>query len=174
MPFYHSEQFVEFKCGEYECHRYDFSIESHLFVVIFSPVDIDDAEYRCFRSDEVGFVIPSDCYDVKFDRFENFENENYFVPPKKGECARDIYFLDHLAEALVNIITLHHNVYHAKAYFAVAETMKLKRFYDRILHHSFAEVAYEVTTDLGERGNGYALKTRHFSSETNDRIRKKN
>ncbi|CND63042.1 hypothetical protein V5E43_000681 [Yersinia enterocolitica] len=162
MPVYHTEKFLEFSNGAFDCHRYDFSIKEHHFIVLFSAVDIQDREYHKLRCEELGFYIPNDCYDVKFDRLENFNSENYYAPPAKGMCSRDISFPRELAEALETIITVHHNEYRAKAYFAVAETDKLKRFYDRILQDVPDDVIYEVTTNLGEEGKGYALKTRYF------------
>ncbi|CDH21525.1 conserved hypothetical protein [Xenorhabdus bovienii str. kraussei Quebec] len=174
MPVYHTEKFIEFPHGAFDCHRYDFSIKDHAFIVLFSTVDIQDRDYHSMRSEEVGFLIPGDCYDVKFDRLENFNSGGYFTPPAKGKCSKGINFIKKLTEALEIIITLHHNTYCARAYFAVAETDKLKRFYDRVLQDVPDDVIYEVTTNLGEEGKGYALKTRYFSSETDDCGREKN
>ncbi|MGC0821893.1 hypothetical protein [Pantoea agglomerans] len=73
------------------------------------------------------------CYDVKFDRLENFNSGNFYAPPPAELRSRKRRFADELAEALETIITLHHKAYRARAYFAIAETEKLKRFYDRVL-----------------------------------------
>ncbi|RYC26249.1 hypothetical protein [Yersinia pseudotuberculosis] len=153
---------MEFRSGAFDCHRHDFSIKEHNFIGLFSAVDIHDRPYHELRCEEIGFQIPDYCYDIKFDRLENFNNENYFAPPARGQCSRDINFPNELADALKTIITLHHNEYRAKAYFAVAETDKLKRFYDRILQDIPNYVVCEVATNLGEEGKGYALKTRYF------------
>lgn len=163
MPIYLSENFVEFPHGELTAHRFDFCIETHHFVVIFSEVITTDPAYHEFRSEEVGFIIPAACYDVKFDRLENFQSGDFYALPPKERCSRKLNFADELAESLETIITLHHNVYHARAYFAVAETDKLKRFYDRVLQQPPHDVVYEVNTGLGEGGRGYALKTRYFN-----------
>ncbi|MGB9096955.1 hypothetical protein [Erwinia sp.] len=163
MPVYLSESFVEFPHGDFIAHRFDFCIEAHNFVVLFAEVITSDSEYHDYRSEEVGFRIPTRCYDVKFDRLENFESGNFYAPPPKGQCSRRHNFTEELAEALETIITLHHNVYRARAYLAVAETTKLKRFYDRVLQQPPVDVVYEVNTGLGEGGMGYVLKTRYFN-----------
>lgn len=162
MPIYLSKQFIEFDHSGLTAHRYDFSIEAHNFVVIFSEVITDDPEYHAFRSEEVGFRIPKKCYDVKFDRLENFETQNFYAPPPKGKGSRSLNFSEELADALETIITVHHNVYKAKAYLATAETQKLKRFYDRVLQNAPDDVIYEVLAEVGEGGMGYVLKTRYF------------
>lgn len=112
----------------------------------------------------IGFNIPPRCYDVKFDRRENFENETFYEPAPKGQCSRKLNFTHELAEALKAIMTLHHNVYHVRAYFAVADTLKLKRFYDRVLQSLSHDVVHEVNNGPGEGGMGYVLKTRYFNT----------
>ncbi|MCU5772620.1 hypothetical protein N5923_14255 [Erwiniaceae bacterium BAC15a-03b] len=163
MPLYLSTEFQEFPHGGYIAHRFDFCIGKDKFVVIFAEVDTVSSEYHSFRSEEVGFSIPPHCYDVKFDRLENFEQGSFYESPTKGQCSKQITFAAKLAEALETIITLHHNIYYARAYFAIAETDKLKRFYDRILQRPLHDIVYEVSTGLGEGGMGYALKTRYFN-----------
>lgn len=162
MPLYLSERFEEFEHGAFPAQLFRFSIEEHRFIVVFSAVDVIDTEYHDFRSTEVGFSIPDRCYDVKFDREENFENETFYQPPAPGQCSRRYNFQTELADALETIIRLHHNVYYARAYFAVAENDKLKRYYDRILQSPPGDVVYEVQTGYGEGGRGYVLKTRYF------------
>ena len=163
MPVYLSDNFVEFPHGDYTAHRFDFCIETHNFIVLFAEVITSDPEYHDYRSDEAGFKIPTRCYDVKFDRLENFERGNFYEPPSKSQCSRRLNFTDELAEALETIITLHHNVYRARAYLAVAETPKLKRFYDRVLQQPPHDVVYKVNAGLGEGGMGYVLKTQYFN-----------
>lgn len=50
----------------------------------------------------------------------------------------------HPGQREATIITLHHKAYRARAYFAIAETEKLKRFYDRVLQHPPRDEMYEV------------------------------
>ena len=132
-------------------------------LVIFSEVITSDPGYHAYRSSEVGFNIPPGCYDVKFDRCENFESGDFYAPPPRERCSRRLSFTTELAEALETIVKLHCDIYCARAYFAVAETLKLKRFYDRMLQQPRHHVAYKIITDLGEGGSGYALKTQYFS-----------
>ena len=162
MPAYQSQMFQEFDHGSFTAHKFQFSIDQCEFVVIFNPVDISVGEYHEFRNDEVGFQIPDNCYDVKFDRKDNFDNGTYYKPPTKEQTSRCLTFGKRLSRALVHIISLHYSTYNAKAYFAVAESDKLKRFYDRILHEPFDNVLLSIDTDCGEGGMGYAFKTRCF------------
>ncbi|WP_387693091.1 hypothetical protein [Photorhabdus sp. RM71S] len=64
MPTFHQTGFIEATVGEIQYHRFDFSVEDHDFVMIFSAVEISDVEYLQMRSEEVGFSIPERCYDV--------------------------------------------------------------------------------------------------------------
>ncbi|MEG3135109.1 hypothetical protein SC206_16230 [Rouxiella sp. T17] len=162
MPHYLTKEFQEFPHGGYLAHRFDFFIDSDSFLAIFSEVDIAAPEYHMFRNEEVGFIIPSCCYDVKFDRLENFEQGNFYALPTRGQSSKSFNFSTRLAQALITIITLHYKTYRAKAYFAVAETHKLKRFYDRVLQQPQHDIGYEIITGLGDGGMGYALKTKYF------------
>lgn len=162
MLIYHSTHFEEFPYGSYLAHLYRFSIDEFRFVVIFSPIDLADSIYHAFRSEEVGFLIPAGCFDVKFDREENFDDGTYYLPPQRGKSAKSMVFSKKLAEALETVILRHLVTYEARAYFAVAENDKLRRFYDRILQASCDKLVFTPETGLGEGGMGYVLKTRYF------------
>lgn len=157
-----SGQFQEFLHGSFYAHLYHFSIDEFDFVVLFSPVDITDESYLEFRSKEAGFQIPERCYDIKFDREENFRNSTFYERPLRGMSSRRYGFSQDLAVALQSIITSHCYAYSPNAYFAIAENDKLKRYYDRILQHRPDNVISEVKTGMGEEGKGYVLKTRYF------------
>lgn len=163
MPIYLSNSFQEFPHGGYIAQRYDFGIGKDRFVMIFAEIDTVDRNYLAFRSKEAGFDIPPRCYDIKFDRLENFEQGTYYQPPSKGQSSSRFTFARELAEALKTIIALHHDIYQARAYMATAETEKLRRFYDRILQQSSHKVVYELSTGLGDGGMGYVFKTRYFN-----------
>ncbi|WP_213991648.1 hypothetical protein [Sodalis sp. dw_96] len=162
MPDDTPKNFIEFHCGDMICHRYDFIVQGCEFLIIFSLVDIRDEDYHQYRCQEVGFNIPANSYDIKFDRLDNYISNTFYAPPLKGAGLYGLGFLHELTHRLKNIITLHYNIYATKTYFAVAENQRLKRFYHRILQRSFDDVIYEVSTDLGEGGKGYAVKTRCF------------
>lgn len=165
MPVYLSTQFDEFSLDNgLFAHLFKFSVQRHRFILIFSPVDVTNGEYHQFRSEEVGFALPADCYDVKFDRQENFDSGNFYAPPAPGSSARDFGFANELAEALKTIIQLHYATYQAKAYLAVAENDKLKRYYDRILQSVPGDIVYDLIKDFGVEGRGYACKTRCFNT----------
>ncbi|HDT6544150.1 TPA: hypothetical protein QFT03_001077 [Kluyvera ascorbata] len=165
MPLYLSTQFDEFRLDNgLLAHLFKFSVQHHHFILVFSPIDISDEEYHQFRNEEVGFVLPADCYDVKFDRQVNFESGDFYAPPLPGECSRRFGFANELAEALKAIIQLHYATYRAKAYLAIAENDKLKRYYDRILQTVPGDVVYELIQNVGVEGRGYAFKTRCFNT----------
>ncbi|XBS70517.1 hypothetical protein ABK905_04765 [Acerihabitans sp. KWT182] len=155
-------KFIEFNCGDIICHRYDFLVRECQFLIIFSLVDVREKDYYQYRCDEAGFKIPHNSHDIKFDRLDNYINNTFYAPPTKDAGKYGMRFLHELTDVMKQIIKLHYNTYAAKAYFAIAENQRLKRFYHRILQNSFADVIYEVTTDLGEGGKGYAIKTRCF------------
>ena len=157
-----SGRFEEFLHGSFYVHLYRFSVDGFDFVVIFSPVDITDAAYSAFRSAEAGVRLPERCYDLKFDREDNFLNSTFYQVPERGMCSRRYGFVQDLAVALQRIVILHCQQYAAKVYFMIAENDKLKRYYDRILQHGHDNVLSEIKAGLGEGGKGYVLKTRHF------------
>lgn len=117
-----------------------------------------DRDYHEFRSEEVGFSVPDRCYDVKFDREENFENETFYEPPPPGQSSKRYGFQFELAEALETIITLHHCIYRTKAYFTVAENDKLKRYYDRILQTALGDVMAKEDVAMYSKRDISALK----------------
>lgn len=162
MISYLSDEFEEFPQGDFFNHLYRFSVDRYYFIVIFSPIDISNAEYHQYRNEEVGFDIPSNCFDVKFDRQENFDSSNFYAPPAPGECSRRRRFTDELAEALKTIIEKHYIIYQARAYIATADNDKLKRYYDRILQDASTNVVYKVIKDIGEEERGYAIQTKCF------------
>lgn len=162
MTIRYSGKFQEFPNDNFVAHTYDFSIDEFNFVLFFAQINIMDEEYIYYRSEEAGFEIIDNCYDLKFDRKENFINETYYKPPEKGLCSRRFRFQKELAEALKTVITLHCKVYGSKAYLFVAENHKLKRYYDRVLHNFSVEVVSIITSDIGDMGRGYVIKTRYF------------
>ncbi|HEJ9485345.1 TPA: hypothetical protein SMM93_000704 [Proteus mirabilis] len=162
MTIRYSGRFQEFPNDNFIAHTYDFFIDEFNFILFFTQINIMDKEYLCYRSEEAGFEIIDNCYDLKFDRKENFLNETYYKPPEKGMCSRKFHFQKELTEALEMIITLHCKIYASKAYLFIAENHKLKRYYDRILQALSVEVVTIITNDIGETGRGYAIKTRYF------------
>ncbi|WP_336803949.1 hypothetical protein [Erwinia aphidicola] len=162
MITYLSNGFLEFPHNGIIAQRFDFHVDEKKFLVLFAEVITSDPDYHSFRSDEMGFSIPERSYDVKFDTVENFENGTFYKPASPEDVRWTPEFPRDLAEALEIAITLHHNTYLARAYFAVAETPKLQRFYNRVLQDAPADVLYEYSAGLGEGGMGYAFKTRYF------------
>jgi len=74
-----------FRYGNIFAERIDFSIDGHDFLMVFTPVsEINDQETLAQKSEDVGFIIPDNSYDVKFDRIENFESGDFYASPSSG------------------------------------------------------------------------------------------
>ena len=70
-------EFLALKQGGFTLHLCHFSIHNQPFTCLFSLVDLNDASYLMFRSEEVGFLLQEPSYDVKFDRQDNFESGHF-------------------------------------------------------------------------------------------------
>ncbi|MDM8524942.1 hypothetical protein QUF80_16350 [Desulfococcaceae bacterium HSG8] len=71
-----------FPYGEIWAERIDFSIGEHDFLMVFTPMsEISDEETLAQKSEDAGFIIPDNSYDVKFDRTENFGSGDFYAPP---------------------------------------------------------------------------------------------
>ena len=162
MPNIKNWEFEEFPYGDIYSQRIDFSIDDHHFFMIFTPVITDDDDYIQDRQSEVEFCIPDRSYDVKFDRVENFENGDFYVPPGQEFSFMGPGKMRRLGSAVCQLIDFHCSVTGAQAYFASAENLGLKQFYDRLANNYASELNYEVTTGLGEEGLDYAIKTSKF------------
>ena len=152
--------FDEFKVGEIISQRIDFSIKENRFLMLFTPVkDFSDAETLASRSREIGFTIPDACYEIKFDRLENFESENFYEIPSHKLSLSEIR---HLGKKLVHLLEFHCQETSAEAYLAVAERPKLRSFYDRLAKNYADTLQFEVLKDLEPGGFGYAIRTYNF------------
>lgn len=66
-------QIEVFSYGEISAERIDFSIGRNDFLIVFTPIsEINDEETLTQKAEEVGFIIPDNSYDVKFDRKGEF------------------------------------------------------------------------------------------------------
>jgi hypothetical protein len=163
MPIVSSWEFQQFPVGEIESQRIDFQVDDHDFLMLFTPVLASgNDEYIRFRSETVGFDIPHNSYDVKFDRVENFESGNFYAPPVEKWSKIDFRKMSRLGQELVQILEFHMVVTGAEAYFAAAENHGLKRFYDRLAKQRAQSIQCQVITNLGEEGLDYAIKTSRF------------
>lgn len=164
MPSFPSYLFHEAHMGENPYHRLDFAIDGTDFIIVFSLVDIADHEYARFRSEEVGVAIPDNSYDIKFDTLENYTNGSWYEAPKPNSPFSRLGFegLTRLSVALRKAIDLHYTTYNAKLYMAAAENGRLVKFYNRLVCNKPGEIDYQVSSELGPNGAGYAIKTPRF------------
>ena len=161
-------EFLALKQGDFTLHLCHFSIHNQPFTCLFSLVDLDDDSYLIFRSEEVGFLLQEPSYDVKFDRQDNFESGHFYASPVSQItrfCYRELLML---GEILTQIIEQHYQTFNAKSYFANAENLRLKHFYDRLVSRSENRLNFELSNNIGPGELGYAFKTPCFRTQKND------
>lgn len=71
-------------------------------------------------NNELGFIIPENSYEIKFDRAENFHNEHYFELPAQKYSQLNYQSLMRLGDALNIIISNHYNKFTPQVYLSVA------------------------------------------------------
>ncbi|WP_261369633.1 hypothetical protein [Yersinia bercovieri] len=163
MPRIDTMDFITASYGHFNFHRRDFSIDDHDFIIIFSEVImLESGGTSNLSNDDVGFIIPENTYEVKFDRAENFRNELYFELPAANYSKFDYQSLMRLGNALNIIISSHYNKFKPQVYLSVAVNTRLKLFYDRLCEKQNFDIPVEIKIDIGEGGRGYAIKTPRF------------
>lgn len=165
MPNKNEWEIIEFPMGDINSQRIDFSISDHDFLIIFTPVLRDDVEYLKDRSESVGFNIPDNSYDIKFDRVENFESDNYYCPPSDDFSKMGVGKMRKLGTSICQLIEFHATIKNTKTYFASAENIGLKKFYDRLVKVHASRLKYNVINNLGEEELDYAIKTPRFKQQ---------
>jgi len=166
MPKIKNWDFIEFSVGDVYSHRIDFSIDDHEFLMTFTPVlSSGNREYLIERSKDVGFNIPDNSYDVKFDRLENFESDDFFSPPSTTFSFMCMAKLRRLGMAICQLLEFHAMAKDTEVYLASAENEGLKCFYDRLANRHAIRLEYDVIADLGEEGLDYAIKTSKFKQQ---------
>ena len=138
--------------------KIDFSIGEHHFLMSFSKILREDADYLAEREKVAGFPLPEASYDVKFDREENIKAGSFFEPPP-GNLRMSPEEIQKLGEVLPRLLEYHCEGTGAAVYLMTAERRSLKRFYDRLAKQYAAKLGYEVYSDLGG-GFEYAIKTK--------------
>ena len=162
MPNIKNWKFEDLPYGEVNSQRINFSIDDHNFFMVFTPVILNDSEYKYERELSAGFNIPDKSYDVKFDREENFESGNFYMPPSSEFSQMTPGKMKRLGTGVCKLMEFHCSITGAEVYFASAENEGLKQFYDRLANKHSDELEYKVTTGLGEEGLDYAIKTSKF------------
>ncbi|MCB5308385.1 hypothetical protein [Yersinia massiliensis] len=163
MPRIENMNFITASYGDFIFQRLNFSIDDHDFIIIFSEVVIlGNGETSNFSNDELGFIIPKNSYEIKFDRAENFHNEHYFELPAEEYSQLNYQSLMRLGDALNIIISNHYNKFIPQVYLSVAVNTRLKLFYDRLCEKRNFNIPVEIKKNIGEGGRGYAIKTPRF------------
>jgi len=149
-----------FPYGEISAEKIDFSIDDHEFLIVFTPVtEINDENTLAQKSRSVGFSIPENSYDVKFDRRENFESDSFYAPPSVKMSFRQ---LNRLGLGIKQIMEFHYVIKNAAVYLVTAESFKLARYYDRLIAKHARTLQFEVIARIGEEGLDYAIKTTRY------------
>ncbi|EJL6392595.1 hypothetical protein NMR79_004061, partial [Vibrio vulnificus] len=113
------------------------------------------------KAKELGIDYRENSYEVKFDLKENFESDRFFVRP---EAALSVSGMRELGRIIKDLLEFHYRNSNAEAYVCVAESKKLKRFYDRLAKLYTEELKFEVRMNLGEEGLGYEITTPSYKS----------
>ena len=152
-----------FPYGEIWAERVDFSIDGHGFLMVFTPMsEISDEETLAKKSEEMGFIIPDNSYDVKFDRTENFESGDFYAP---SSSKMDMSQLNRLGLGIRQIMEFHYSMKNTEAYFATAENRRLAQYYDRLARTYAEQLQFEVMARIGEEGLDYAIRTPKYKGK---------
>lgn len=154
----------DFDYGEISCQLIEFEIEGHEYVMVFNRVDAARTQEMIYeKADELGIEYRPDSYEVKFDLKDNFESDSFFERPNATISVTGMRELGHTIKELLDF---HYRNSNAEAYICVAESSKLKRFYDRLANIYSQELNFTITTELGDEGLGYGIKTPSYKSES--------
>ena len=155
--------FEEIISGEIRSQLINFSIDDHDFVMIFTQLnEFSDNESIAELSSKAGFDVPANSYDVKFDRIENFDSGDYYSRPSERFSFMDFAKMRRLGLAIYQVLEFHITTKEPQAYFASAENIGLKWFYDRLVKQYADRLNLQVISDLGEEGLDYAIKTSKY------------
>ncbi|MCS3458574.1 hypothetical protein [Aeromonas sp. BIGb0445] len=153
-----------FAFGALTAQKISFSIDHHDYIMVFSPVAATYGDTIGDKEAEFGMTFPANTFEMKFDRQDNFEEENFFVPPSASEDRLAHSQLNRLGNAISQILDFHMSTTSAQLYIAIAENPKLKTFYARLAKKHAQPLNCTVSKDIGEEGLGYAIRTPHFQS----------
>lgn len=152
----------DFDVGDISCQIIEFSVEGRDYVMLFNRVDATRTQETINeKAEELGIDYRENSYEVKFDLSSNFESDNFFHKPEGRISITGIRKLGGLIKELLDF---HYRNSNAEAYFCVAESVKLKRFYDRLVKLYIDTLNFDVKADLGEEGLGYEITTPSYKS----------
>ncbi|CAM2984956.1 hypothetical protein [Vibrio neptunius] len=153
----------DFNIGDISCQIIEFTVEHHDYVMVFNLVNATRTKDMINeKADELGIEYREHSYEVKFDLKVNFESDNFFDKP---DIALSVTAMRELGYIIKELLDFHYRNSHAEAYLYVAESDKLKRFYDRLAKLYSEELHFVVTNNLGEEALGYEITTPSYKSE---------
>lgn len=160
MPFQLSSGFNESQENGFYYQSFKFMINGFPFIMVFFEILRSDFGYLCEREKEVGFPLPAGSFDVKFDRQNNVDKEEYYTPAQPDEQlnAKGMAALGNVLEI---ILEKHVIKYKSQFFLAIADNPRLKHFYDRLARKYRHSLKYSIVSNIGYGGNGYAI-TAHY------------
>jgi hypothetical protein len=152
----------DFDVCDISCQIIEFSVEGHIYVMLFNRVDATRTQDMISdKADELGIEYRENSYEVKFDLKDNFESDRFFERPKSTISVTGMRML---GGTIIELLDFHYRNSNAEAYVCVAESKKLKRFYDRLAKRHAERLNFKVKKHLGDEGLGYEITTPSYKS----------
>ena len=152
----------DFNVGDIPCQIIEFTVEGHIYMMLFNRVDATRTQESISeKEEELGIEYRENSYEVKFDLRDNFYSDNFFKKPKEQISVTG---MRELGRIIKELLEFHYRNSNAEAYVCIAESMKLKRFYDRLVKLYTSGLNFKVNTNLGEEGLGYEITTPSYKS----------
>jgi hypothetical protein len=92
-------------------------------------------------------------FTIDFDSVSNIEEKTLFEEPERGNGLSGYKGLVLLKNAIIELISIHNEVFNCKFYFAQPSSDRTADYYERLLIPSLEEIGYTYCTD--EEGDGW-------------------
>lgn len=142
--------------GASDAEMIEFQVNSVDYVTIFAHADDYLDGYTKEQIEEkIGFELPGETYQFKFDTLVNLEKEDYFAPfSSPRHKPKHIHELGRDLEASLRI---HREARSAEAYYVFAVSGSLYQFYGQMLKDKAPEYGFRLYEGVGEEGLGYVI-----------------
>ena len=152
----------DFDVSAIPCQIIEFSVEGHVYIMLFNRVDAARTQdVISDKANELGIEYRENSYEVKFDLKDNFDSDRFFEKP---EATMSVTGMRTLGSIIVDLLEFHYSNSNAEAYLCVAESQKLRRFYDRLVKRYAEKLEFRVKKHLGDEGLGYEITTPSYKS----------
>lgn len=112
----------DFDVGDIPCQIIEFSVEKHVYVMLFNRVDATRTqEIISEKETELGIRYRENSYEVKFDLKVNFETDNFFEKPDSQVSVKG---MRELGSIIKELLEFHYRNSNAESYVCVAESKK--------------------------------------------------